>query len=70
MIPPNRIPRHPGEILLDEFLGPLEITQVDLARLIEVPIQRINEIVRGKRDVTPETAWCQGTPSFAQLGDT
>lgn len=57
MIPSNRIPSHPGIVLLEEFLDPLEITQVDLARHIEVPIQRINEIVRGKRGVTPETAW-------------
>lgn len=57
MIPSHRIPSHPGEVLLEEFLGPLEITQVDLARHIEVPIQRINEIVRGKRGVSPETAW-------------
>ncbi len=57
MIPSKRIPTHPGEILLEEFLSPLHITQVALAEHIGVPIQRINEIVRGKRGVTPETAW-------------
>src|SRR3972149_4101812 len=57
MLPENRIPTHPGEILLEEFLRPMGITQVAFARHIGVPTQRINEIVRGKRGVTPETAW-------------
>ena len=57
MHPKKRIPNHPGEVLLEEFLGPREITQVELAAHIAVPVQRINEIVRGKRGVTPETAW-------------
>jgi addiction module HigA family antidote len=57
MIPKNRIPTHPGEILLEEFLIPMGLTQVKLAEHIGVPVQRINEIVRGKRGITPETAW-------------
>jgi len=57
MLPENRIPTHPGEILLEEFLKPLEMTQVAFAKHIEVPLQRVNEIIRGKRGVTPETAW-------------
>ena len=57
MIPENRIPTHPGEILLEEFLKPLELTQVALANHLGIPTQRINEIVRGKRGITPETAW-------------
>jgi addiction module HigA family antidote len=57
MIPENRIPTHPGEILLEEFLNPLGLTQVAFAAHIGVPTQRINELVRGKRGVTPETAW-------------
>jgi addiction module HigA family antidote len=57
MIPENRIPTHPGEVLLEEFLIPLGITQVSFAAHIGVPVQRINEIVRGKRGITPETAW-------------
>ena len=57
MIPENRIPTHPGEILLEEFLNPMEMTQVAFAEHIGVPIQRVNEIVRGKRGVTPGTAW-------------
>ena len=57
MLPENRIPTHPGEVLLEEFLKPLGVTQVAFARHIGVPVQRINEIVREKRGVTPETAW-------------
>lgn len=57
MIPENRIPTHPGVILREEFLVPLGLTQVELARHLGVPAQRINELVRGKRGVTPETAW-------------
>lgn len=57
MLPRNRIPTHPGEILLEEYLKPLRITQVAFASHIGVPLQRINEIVRGRRGVTPETAW-------------
>jgi len=57
MLPENRIPTHPGEILLQEFLIPLGLSQVALAGHIRVPVQRINEIVRGKRGITPETAW-------------
>lgn len=57
MLPKSRVPTHPGEILLREFLDPLGITQVDLASHIGVSVQRVNEIVRGKRGVTSETAW-------------
>lgn len=57
MLPENRIPTHPGEILAEEFLAPLGMSQVAFAQHIGVPVQRINEIVRGKRGVTPETAW-------------
>ena len=46
-IPTNRTPTHPGEVLLDEFLRPLELTQRDLAGAIGVPYQRVNEVVRG-----------------------
>jgi len=57
MIPLNRISTHPGIILLREFLEPLELTQKALAAHVGVPTQRVNEIVRGKRGITPETAW-------------
>ena len=56
MIPKNRIPTHPGEILLEEFLLPMEMSQTQLAEAMDVPIQRINTLVSGKRGITPETA--------------
>ncbi len=57
MIPSHRIPVHPGKILKEEFLDELGISQVAFAAHIQVPVQRINEIVRGKRGITSETAW-------------
>ena len=57
MLPENRIPTHPGKILVEEFLKPLGITQVDLAKHLGVSLQRLNEVCRGKRSVTPDTAW-------------
>jgi len=55
-VPTNRIPTHPGEMLLEEFLNPMGISQKDLADNIQVPYQRINEIVNGRRGITPSTA--------------
>lgn len=49
-------PIHPGEVLLEEFLGPLGVTQHRLAVSIAVPPRRINEIVHGKRRITADTA--------------
>ncbi len=49
-------PVHPGEILLEEFLVPMEISQYRLAKDINVPVRRINEIVLGKRSITADTA--------------
>jgi len=49
-------PIHPGEILLEEFLKPMEISQYRLAKDISVPPRRINEIVHGKRAISPDTA--------------
>ena len=46
----------PGEILMEEFLKPMEISQYRLAKDINVPARRINEIVQGKRSITPDTA--------------
>ena len=57
MIPTHRIPAHPGKILKEEFLDELGISQVAFAAHIQVPVQRVNEIVRGKRGITSETAW-------------
>jgi antitoxin HigA-1 len=56
MLPKNRVPTHPGEILLEEFLKPREMTQSELSQKLEVPLQRVNSIVNGKRSITPETA--------------
>ena len=55
-VPTNRIPTHPGEMLLEEFLNPMGISQKELADNIHVPYQRINEIVNGRRGITPGTA--------------
>lgn len=55
-IPTNRKATHPGEILLEDFLRPLGLTQTELAEAIRVPFQRVNEIVSGKRGLTPSTA--------------
>lgn len=56
MLPAKRIPTHPGVMLVEEFLTPMGLTQSRLAAHIGVPIQRVNEIVRAKRGVTPDTA--------------
>jgi len=55
-IPTHREPTHPGEMLLEEFLKPMELTQRDLAEGIRVPYQRVNELVNGRRGITPSTA--------------
>ncbi len=55
-IPTNRMPTHPGEMLVEEFLNPMQITQRELATAIHVPYQRVNELVNQKRGVTPSTA--------------
>jgi addiction module HigA family antidote len=56
MLPKNRPPTHPGEMLLEEFLKPLGMTQVELAERIHVSYPRVNEMINGKRGVTPDTA--------------
>lgn len=57
MTPRRKLPPvHPGEILLEEFLSPLDISQHRLARETSVPPRRINEIVRGIRSITADTA--------------
>ena len=55
-VPTHRTPTHPGEMLLEEFLSPMRITQRDLADAIHVPYQRVNDIVNGRRGITPSTA--------------
>ena len=68
-IPTQRPPTHPGEMLLEEFLKPMGLTQRELADAIHVPYQRINEIINRRRGVTPATALRLGkffgmSPSF------
>ena len=55
-VPKFREPTHPGKMLMEEFLIPMSITQRDLSKAIHVPYQRINEIVNGRRGITPSTA--------------
>ncbi len=57
MLPKNRRPTHPGEIIRHEFLEPLNMTQQQLANAIGVTRVRINELVLGKRSITPDTAF-------------
>jgi addiction module HigA family antidote len=56
MIPTHRPPTHPGEVLLEEFLRPLDLTQVDVAAKLGISNNRLNEIIRGKRGITADTA--------------
>ncbi len=55
-VPTNRQPTHPGEMLLEEFLIPMGLTQRQLADAVRVPFQRVNEIVNRRRGITPSTA--------------
>jgi len=69
MLPKNRAPTAPGEMLLEEFLKPRGVTQVELASQMGVPVQRVNTIVNGKRGITAQTAILLGealdtTPEF------
>jgi addiction module HigA family antidote len=56
MLPKFRIATHPGTILQEEFLDPMGLTQAKLARALRIPLNRVNEMVRGKRGITPESA--------------
>lgn len=55
-LPKNRRPTHPGQVFLEDFLNPLGITQKDAAERLRISYPRMNEIVKGKRAVTPDTA--------------
>jgi len=55
-VPTHRPPTHPGEMLLEEFLKPMGLSQRDLSDAVRVPYQRINELVNGRRGMTPATA--------------
>jgi addiction module HigA family antidote len=56
MLPTNRPPTHPGEMLLKEFLEPLGVSQVEAAARMDIPFQRLNAIVKGRRGVSADTA--------------
>ena len=56
MLPTHRPPTHPGEMLLKEFLEPLGVSQIEAAKRIAVPFQRLNAIVKGRRAVSADTA--------------
>jgi addiction module HigA family antidote len=56
MLPTHRPPTHPGEMLLREFLEPLGVSQVEAANRMNIPFQRLNAIVRGRRGVSADTA--------------
>ena len=55
-VPTHRTPTHPGEMLLEEFLIPMGLTQRELATGIHVPYQRVNDLIHQRRGVTPSTA--------------
>ena len=69
MLPKNRPPAHPGEILLSEFLEPKGLSQSALAEKLHIPVQRVNTLINGKRGMSPETAlllaqFFETTPEF------
>jgi len=55
-LPTHRPPTHPGEMLLEEFLKPLRLTQTEAARRLKMALNRVNELIKGKRGMTPDTA--------------
>ena len=68
-LPSHRAPTHPGEMLLEEFLVPMKVTQAEAARILKVSTNRLNELVKGKRGMTADTAlrlsaWLKTTPQF------
>ena len=68
-VPTHREPTHPGEMLYEEFLKPMELSQRELANGIRVPYQRVNELINRRRGITPATAlrlakYFGNTPGF------
>jgi len=55
-LPTKRISTHPGEVLLEEYIRPLGLTQATLAKELDISTNRLNELVRGKREITADTA--------------
>jgi addiction module HigA family antidote len=70
LVPTHRRPTTPGEMLVEEFLKPLKISQTDFAKQIRVSQPRLNEIIKGKWTVTPDTAMrlARALGMKAQLG--
>ncbi|MFI5114138.1 MAG: HigA family addiction module antitoxin [Terriglobales bacterium] len=69
MLPKFRLATHPGTILQEDFLYPLGLTQAKLARALRIPLNRVNEVVRGKRGITPQSAlllaeYFENSPEF------
>ena len=60
-LPKHAPPPHPGEMLLEEFLKPSDMSQAEAARRMELPVNRVNELVKGKRGITARTALRLGT---------
>ncbi len=60
-LPKNAPPPHPGEMLLEEFLKPSDMSQAEAARRMDLPVNRVNELVKGKRGITARTALRLGT---------
>lgn len=56
MLPSHRVATHPGRILAEEFLTPMGLSQAELSRALKISQNRVNELLRGKRGITPETA--------------
>lgn len=56
MLPTHRPPTHPGEMLLAEFIEPASLTQTEVAQRLAISFPRLNELIKGKRGVTPDTA--------------
>jgi len=56
MVPKHRTPTHPSAMLLEEFLKPMQLTQVEVAAKMGISLHRLNELIRGKRGVTADTA--------------
>jgi len=56
MLPMHRPPTHPGEMLLTEFIEPANLTQTEVAQRLAISFPRLNELIKGKRGVTPDTA--------------
>jgi addiction module HigA family antidote len=57
MLPAKRISTHPGIILLHDFIEPSSLTPAKVAKMLKISANRLNELVRGRRGVTPDTAW-------------